>query len=164
MIVHLYTTRHNSSKDETHLELERNQIKFIRMTQPAVRITPNGYEYGPAPKSDSSSNEPSEQDSPIAPFPNPKVPNYHEAIPAQPYPIGSLLPSDKFPQNAKPPKLFEELTIRGMTMPNRMMVSPMCQCEYSCSERRAGLWGLGVKRGAKLRKMSLQTCRFIRLW
>lgn len=102
------------------------------MTQPAVRLTPNGYEYGSAPHSASptATKDASSTEGQIAPFPNPKVPGYHESIPLQPYPIGSLLPSEKFPQNATPPKLFEELTIRGVTFPNRAWVSPMCMCKF----------------------------------
>ena len=67
--------------------------------------------------------------SPIAPFPSAGAPGYPTFIPQQPQPIGSLLPADKFPQNAEPPKLFEPLTIRGVTFPNRAWVAPMCQCQ-----------------------------------
>jgi hypothetical protein len=103
------------------------------MTQPAVSLTPNGYTYDSAPSANSAKPTASHDSAPdaaqIAPFPNPKVPNYHESIPLQPYPIGSLLPAGKFPQNGNPPKLFEELTIRGVTFPNRCWVAPMCMCE-----------------------------------
>lgn len=66
----------------------------------------------------------------LAPFISKRVEGYHEFLPNQPYPVGSLLPSDKFPQNASPPKLFEPLVIRGTTFHNRLAVSPMCMCEY----------------------------------
>lgn len=89
------------------------------MTQLA-QITPNGFSYGQA----NGSSEPTQ----IAPFPNPKVPNYHENLPLQPYPIGGLLPSEIFPQNAQPPKLFETITIKGVEFVNRIWVSPMCMC------------------------------------
>lgn len=92
------------------------------MPQQRVYLTPQGY----ADRPDTTATE-----GQITPFPNPKVEGYHEAIPRQPYPVGSLLPSEQFPQNEKPPKLFEELTIRGVTFPNRAWVSPMCQCKLS---------------------------------
>ncbi|RSH87413.1 hypothetical protein EHS25_003323 [Saitozyma podzolica] len=63
----------------------------------------------------------------IAPFPNVGVPGYPTFLPQQPQAIGSLLDSDKFPQNKRPPKLFEPLTIRGQTFHNRAWVAPMCQ-------------------------------------
>jgi hypothetical protein len=66
----------------------------------------------------------------VAPFGNPNADGYTRGyLPKQPYPIGSVLPSDKFPQNASPPKAFEPLTIRGVTFPHRLWVAPMCQCE-----------------------------------
>jgi hypothetical protein len=65
----------------------------------------------------------------IAPFPNVGVPGYPTFLPQQPQAIGSLLSSDKFPQNKRPPKLFEPLTIRGQTFHNRAWVAPMCQCK-----------------------------------
>jgi len=68
-------------------------------------------------------------DTPFAPYPTKGVEGYPTFLPAQPQAIGSLLPSDKFPQNAKPAKLFEPLTIRGVTFPNRVWVSPMCMCK-----------------------------------
>jgi hypothetical protein len=70
-------------------------------------------------------------DTPFAPYPTKGVEGYPTFLPAQPQAIGSLLPSDKFPQNAKPAKLFEPLTIRGVTFPNRVWVSPMCMCKSS---------------------------------
>jgi hypothetical protein len=40
--------------------------------------------------------------------------------------IGSVLPDiEKYPQNAKPPKLFQELEIRGLKLNNRMMAVSM---------------------------------------
>ena len=68
-------------------------------------------------------------DTPFAPYPTKGVEGYPTFLPAQPQAIGSLLPSDKFPQNAKPAKLFEPITIRGVTFPNRAWVSPMCMCK-----------------------------------
>lgn len=66
----------------------------------------------------------------LAPYPNPNADGYEGGfLPKQPYPIGQLLPAEKFPQNASPPKVFEPLTIRGVTFPHRLWVSPMCQCK-----------------------------------
>jgi hypothetical protein len=62
---------------------------------------------------------------PTSPYPNPTTENYHERLPLQPQPIGSLFPQKQFPQNANPPKLFQELTIRGVTFPNRVWLAPM---------------------------------------
>ena len=36
--------------------------------------------------------------------------------------------------------LFEPLTMRGVTLPNRIVLSPMCQ--YSCIDGLAGDWHL----------------------
>ncbi|ORY34039.1 hypothetical protein BCR39DRAFT_518221 [Naematelia encephala] len=68
----------------------------------------------------------------LAPFVNERVPGYHEFLPLQPQPIGSLLPADKFPQNEDPPKLFEPIEIRGVKFHNRLFVAPMCM--YSADE------------------------------
>src|SRR5512134_2974135 len=38
------------------------------------------------------------------------------------------------------PRLFEPITLRGLTLPNRIMVSPMCQ--YSAVDGRATDWHL----------------------
>ena len=72
-----------------------------------------------------------DQTGPILPYPIPAAQGYHEFMPGQQQPIGSLLPADKFPQNEDPPKLFEPITIRGVTFPNRAWVSPMCMCEQA---------------------------------
>ncbi|WRT66358.1 uncharacterized protein IL334_003313 [Kwoniella shivajii] len=74
-------------------------------------------------------------DQPIFPYPPHQVKGYHEFLPLQTQPIGSLLPSDQYPQNENPPKLFEPLTIRGVEFPNRAWVAPMCQ--YSSSNGQA---------------------------
>lgn len=68
-------------------------------------------------------------DTPLAPYPTKAVEGYHTFLPAQPQAIGSLLPADKFPQNAKPSKLFESIEFRGVTFPNRAWVAPMCMCK-----------------------------------
>lgn len=127
-------TPHTSSHTPTEPQLSpptSNSRSQLKMAQPQVRLTPNGYEYGPAPHSAKpSASADSGKDGQVAPFPNPRAEGYHEYLPQQPYPIGSLLPAEKFKQNAKPPKLFDALTIRGVEFPNRAWVSPMCQCEY----------------------------------
>lgn len=69
-----------------------------------------------------------------APYAQDRVQGYHEFLPAQPAPIGSLLPVDKHLANAivlkkGGAKLFEPLVIRGVVFPHRMWVAPMCMCE-----------------------------------
>ena len=56
--------------------------------------------------------------------------------PAQQPPAGTAV--DPQPGNKPTPKLFTPLKIRGMTMQNRIMASPMCQ--YSASEGFHTLW------------------------
>ncbi|KAK0609603.1 hypothetical protein B0T17DRAFT_501477 [Bombardia bombarda] len=56
--------------------------------------------------------------------------------PAQKPPAGTAV--DPQPDQKPIPKLFTPLTIRGMTMQNRIMVSPMCQ--YSAHEGFHTLW------------------------
>lgn len=66
----------------------------------------------------------------FAPFANTPAPNYpHGFIPSPPAVIGSALPAEQFPQNTHLAKLFEPITIKGVTWPNRLWVAPMCQCE-----------------------------------
>ncbi|RXK36413.1 oxidoreductase [Tremella mesenterica] len=62
----------------------------------------------------------------FSPYPIRSAKGYHTFLPEQLQPIGSLLSAEKFPQNAEPPKLFEPLTIRGVTFHNRAWVAPMC--------------------------------------
>lgn len=65
----------------------------------------------------------------LAPYAAKPAPYSNGFIVEQPYPIGELLSKDKYPQNATPPKAFTPLTIRGVTYPHRLWVSPMCMCE-----------------------------------
>jgi hypothetical protein len=78
----------------------------------------------------------------IAPFRNVGVPGYPTFLPQQPQAIGSLLDSNKFPQNKCPPRLFEPLTIRGQTFHNRAWVAPMCQCELHDLSTGYNAWAL----------------------
>ncbi|KAM0747846.1 FMN-linked oxidoreductase [Meredithblackwellia eburnea MCA 4105] len=61
-------------------------------------------------------------------------------VPRSPNPIGSLLPSSGYPQNSKDVKLFQPLTIRGRTLKNRVVVSPMCQ--FSAKDGMFSDWHL----------------------
>ncbi|KAH9905611.1 FMN-linked oxidoreductase [Xylariomycetidae sp. FL2044] len=56
--------------------------------------------------------------------------------PAQKPPAGTAL--DPQPNGQPIPKLFTPLKIRGITMPNRIMVSPLCQ--YSAKDGFLNLW------------------------
>lgn len=73
---------------------------------------------------------PNGEPSNLAHFPSEAVQGYPTFLPKQQHVIGTLLPSDKFPQNEEPPALFRPLTIRGVTFPNRSWVAPMCMCEF----------------------------------
>lgn len=54
-------------------------------------------------------------------------PNYTRSfLPANPQPIGSILPEERFPQNEHVPKLFQPLTIRGVEFKNRLWAAPTC--------------------------------------
>lgn len=55
-------------------------------------------------------------------------------IPVQDPPAGTAIPAE----DGKQPKLFTPLTIRGVTLPNRIWVSPMCQ--YSGKDGFTGPW------------------------
>ncbi|KAI9824848.1 MAG: hypothetical protein M1819_000800 [Sarea resinae] len=55
--------------------------------------------------------------------------------PAQNPPAGTLV---KVPEGRKEPKLFMPLKIRGMTMQNRIMLSPLCQ--YSAEDGHYTMW------------------------
>jgi hypothetical protein len=66
---------------------------------------------------------------PFAPFKG-QAADYSSFIPKQPDQIGALASTKRFPQNKNVPKLFEPITIRGVTWPHRMWVAPMCMCEY----------------------------------
>ncbi|WVQ82154.1 hypothetical protein IAT38_004282 [Cryptococcus sp. DSM 104549] len=69
---------------------------------------------------------------PLFPYPPLTVEGYDTFLPAQPQPVGSLLDPSEYKQNANAPKLFQELTIRGVTFPNRAWVAPMCM--YSADD------------------------------
>lgn len=68
---------------------------------------------------------------PFAPFKG-EAADYTSFIPKQPEQIGALASTKRFAQNKNVPKLFEPITIRGVTWPHRMWVAPMCMCEYTC--------------------------------
>lgn len=74
------------------------------------------YQPGPLPESKK----------PLAPFPAKSAPGYPTYLPLQPVTIGSALEQEG---STKKSKLFEPITIRGVTWPNRLWVAPMCMCE-----------------------------------
>ena len=55
--------------------------------------------------------------------------------PAQVPPAGTLV---HVPEGKTAPKLFKPLTVRGMTMQNRLMLSPLCQ--YSAEDGHYTMW------------------------
>ena len=63
--------------------------------------------------------------------PAPGIPYF---TPAQDPPAGTLA----IPDSGKIPKLFKPLRIRGMTMQNRIMLSPLCQ--YSADDGHYTMW------------------------
>ncbi|AAW40788.1 oxidoreductase, putative [Cryptococcus deneoformans JEC21] len=71
----------------------------------------------------------------VFPYPARKVQGYPTFLPEQPQPIGSLLDDNEYKQNKNPPKLFQPITIRGVTFHNRAFVAPMCM--YSSDQGRA---------------------------
>ncbi|OWZ58869.1 oxidoreductase [Cryptococcus neoformans c8] len=71
----------------------------------------------------------------VFPYPPRKVQGYPIFLPEQPQPIGSLLDDNEYKQNKNPPKLFQPITIRGITFHNRAFVAPMCM--YSSDQGRA---------------------------
>ncbi|KAI9463810.1 NADH:flavin oxidoreductase 2 [Russula earlei] len=71
---------------------------------------------------------------------NQPVPGVKEFYPLNEPSIGTPLSSDTFPRNNTLPALFKPLTIRGLTIPNRIFVSPMCQ--YSSDDGHATDWHL----------------------
>ncbi|KAK1922505.1 hypothetical protein DB88DRAFT_357229 [Papiliotrema laurentii] len=75
-----------------------------------------------------------DQQANFAPFVN-KSADYPTFLSAQPQAIGSLLPADQFPQNAKAAALFQPLRIRGVEFATRAWVSPMCM--YSSEDGHA---------------------------
>ncbi|KAF9786184.1 FMN-linked oxidoreductase [Thelephora terrestris] len=73
-------------------------------------------------------------------FVNRRNPNADQYFPHQEPSIGAAFPASIFPQNEKLPKLFQPITIRGLTFKNRAFVSPMCQ--YSADNGHATDWHL----------------------
>jgi len=74
------------------------------------------------------------------PFINKPNPNADQYFPLQEPAIGAAYPASDFPQNETLPKLFQPITIRGVTFKNRVFVSPMCQ--YSADNGHATDWHL----------------------
>ncbi|KAF8333962.1 FMN-linked oxidoreductase [Cantharellus anzutake] len=64
---------------------------------------------------------------PSGPLPNKHVPNANEYYPLSEPAPGTALPAEEYPENKNLPKLFQPLTIRGVTFKNRLWVAPMCQ-------------------------------------
>jgi 2,4-dienoyl-CoA reductase-like NADH-dependent reductase (Old Yellow Enzyme family) len=71
---------------------------------------------------------------------NKPVPGAKEFYPLNEPSIGTTLSPVTFPRNKDLPPLFTPLTIRGVTFPNRIFVSPMCQ--YSSDNGHATDWHL----------------------
>ncbi|KAI0042481.1 FMN-linked oxidoreductase [Auriscalpium vulgare] len=71
---------------------------------------------------------------------NKGVPGAKEFYPINEPSIGSSMSPDVFHQNKELPALFKPLTLRGVTFPNRVFVSPMCQ--YSSDNGHATDWHL----------------------
>ncbi|KZT41418.1 FMN-linked oxidoreductase [Sistotremastrum suecicum HHB10207 ss-3] len=79
----------------------------------------------------------SSREPPFINAPNPDVETYY---PLNEPEIGTLYPSSVYHQNKTEPKLFQPLTIRGVTFKNRIWVPPMCQ--YSSVNGHATDWHL----------------------
>ncbi|KAF9648496.1 FMN-linked oxidoreductase [Thelephora ganbajun] len=73
-------------------------------------------------------------------FVNKRNPNAGQYFPRQEPAIGAAYPTSDFPQNEHLPKLFQPITIGGLTFKNRAFVSPMCQ--YSADNGHATDWHL----------------------
>ncbi|OJJ58455.1 hypothetical protein ASPSYDRAFT_151753 [Aspergillus sydowii CBS 593.65] len=68
---------------------------------------------------------------------NHAAPGISYYTPAQTPPAGTIQPQDPIPDDIpkKTPKLFTPLTIRSLTLPNRLILAPLCQ--YSADSRTA---------------------------
>ncbi|KAI4859282.1 hypothetical protein F4820DRAFT_454019 [Hypoxylon rubiginosum] len=69
-------------------------------------------------------------------IPSPGAPGISYYTPVQNYPSGTA--ADPQPDGRPLPKLFTPLKIRGLTMQNRIMLSPLCQ--YSAENGHHTLW------------------------
>ncbi|KAL8799603.1 MAG: hypothetical protein Q9182_005779 [Xanthomendoza sp. 2 TL-2023] len=67
---------------------------------------------------------------------NESAPGVSYYTPAQKPPAGTA--SDPQPDGSHPPKLFQPLNIRGITLQNRIMLSPLCQ--YSAEDGHHTAW------------------------
>ncbi|KAG7006304.1 NADPH dehydrogenase afvA [Physcia stellaris] len=67
---------------------------------------------------------------------NEAAPNISYYTPKQRPPAGTA--SDPQPDGSHPPKLFQPLTLRGVTLQNRIMLSPLCQ--YSAEDGHHTAW------------------------
>lgn len=85
-----------------------------------------------------------------APIPNPPAPGVPFFTPAQHPVAGSAVRPQ--PSGRAPPKLFTPLRIRGVEMPNRIWVSPMCQ--YSAHEGFHTPWHIAHYGGMAQRGVS----------
>jgi len=83
--------------------------------------------FGNTPSTSSRVNGNKRGRTPGGPLPNKHVPNAREYYPLSTPTAGTALSSNEFPQNRDLPKLFQPLTIRGVTFKNRLWVAPMCQ-------------------------------------
>ncbi|KAI9672962.1 MAG: hypothetical protein M1817_003126 [Caeruleum heppii] len=68
--------------------------------------------------------------------PNRPAPGISYFTPAQDPPAGTA--SDPQPDGSRPPKLFQPLRLRGLTLHNRIMLSPLCQ--YSAEDGHHTPW------------------------
>ncbi|VDB91869.1 unnamed protein product [Peniophora sp. CBMAI 1063] len=71
---------------------------------------------------------------------NTAVPGAYQYFPLNTPPPGATLSPETYPQNRNVPHLFRPITLRGVTFPNRIFVSPMCQ--YSSDNGHATDWHL----------------------
>ena len=60
------------------------------------------------------------------------------------------------------PHLFEPLTLRGLTLPHRVVVSPMCQ--YSCTGGFANDWHVVHLGSRAVGGASLVAEEFVAIW
>ena len=67
---------------------------------------------------------------------NEAAPGISYYTPAQTPPSGTA--SDPQPDGSRPPKLFQPLKLRGLTLQNRIMLSPLCQ--YSAEDGHHTAW------------------------
>lgn len=133
---------------QQHLTSQHPHLIFRKPQHPKTSLKMSDQKAQEAHCKNELDNIPAPNVNPLSPFPSIPIPRFPLTAPKlthpqTPYytpfqqpPSGTLIPTSN--STTSVPKLFQPLSLRGLTLQNRIIVSPMCQ--YSSDNGHQTFW------------------------